>query len=937
MIMLVLTTGAVAFWILREDGRRGTGEDPLAPLAVAAGDEGRPEQPLREPVPSERSPVEALSQAQTENALAGRVLDPSLRPIKGARVFVAPVSERRAGPLYVEVNETESWHRVEGFTADDGRFHFRNLRPGSSRVALWADEFAPRELNQVVVPRSGEVDLGDVTLVAGVILEGRVEDPGGEGVAGARIDREEGGGGAFFGSDANYSALASADDEGRFRTRASHPGDWVIRIESDRHPPAWFDVAARVPGVSRGHVFKLEASWSISGRLVVPGVSDLSAYAVRIKYAGEPRLLPGLRDEHRHRTVRCGAEGSFQCDRLRAADATAQYELEGLRVYEGHSLRITEPVRTVVGSRDVVLSAEAVAGLIFELRAADDDRAIEEPIVYMLLEQGNRIDLSKSGSLLELGPGRYRVPDICRASGIEALAFEIRKEGFKVCSLYDLGLSVGAERDLGTIRMQAAAVLAVLVVDEASGQPVAGAEVLRDSNDAPYRVPRDPGVWQVQHDPKSTVATTDSTGVATVAMAADYVNQVRVVHPDYAPAISDLLMAGQESELLRIDLARGATLDVLVESAGEGLPGAEVMVASPDFAERMTGLDSSHRNTRRFAETDTTGIARFQHVPAGWTEIARTGGDDASMRRILLKNEMAHKVVISADPEVSASILVRETGEALPGAEVILYWAGSDGPLWRQMRVVSGVTDSTGRVFFEGLAMGEYRLLIVHGTRDLGSTHEIELRQNGAESVVDLERAEVAGRLLTAEGEPVADCPVYILEERSADKETLQRLVSSPKSLLDFSSRGSVGESRTDSSGRFAFRGLSTRRMLVVTGVPPEGTMAEPLPFRLRPWERLTLSDLITRPAGVLSLRLEVENDDPRLYRASLVPLESIDGRYCPEDVVFGQSGFATFRHLLPGSWRVLLYSRFGNKVLSEERVKIVGMATTELTVRPEN
>jgi len=935
LVVLALASGAVAAWILFENERGRPQRETRVEPGGNVAEKGSLEEPLEEGFLGKRSEVESASEMPASNLLAGRALDASSRPVPGARVFVAHASERRAGPIYGELPQEETWHRFEALTTEDGRFRFEDLRPGRSRVAIWADDFAPRELNQVVVPRIGSLDLGDVTLVAGAILEGRVVDRAGRGVPHARISREEAGGGSFFGSVASYSSLAITDDEGRFRTRASQPGDWVIRIESDEHPSAWFDVAARVSGVLRGQVFSLEAGWSISGQLVAPGVADLSTCAVNLKYAGDARALPGVRDEHRLRTVSCAADGTFRCDRLRAVDEATQYELEGVRIHGQLRLRITEPVRVAVGSHDVLLTGVPAAGLAFELRSAADGRPIEGPSVHLLLENGSRFDVAEGGDLLEIGPGRYRVAGICRASGLDALAMEIRKDGFRVCSLSELELAAGVERDLGTIRLQPATALEVLVVDHASGSPVAGAEVLRDSSDAPARAPREPGRSEVHYDPKSATTTTDASGIATLALASGHVNQVRVTHPEFAPALSEPLMAGYEPKLLKIELERGATLDVFVESAGVGFPGDEVMVASQNLTKRMTGLDSSHRDTRRFIETDSDGMAHLEHLPAGWTEVNRTGGSDASARRILLQNETSHQVVLSANPEISTRLLVRENGEALPGAKVILFWAGSGDPYWRQMPVTSGATDGTGWVLFEGLAMGEYELLIVHGTRDLGSTDRIEWKQNGAESVVDLERADVTGQVRTADGEAVPDCPVYVLEERRADPETLRRLVSSPGSLLDTAPREGVGSGRTDSAGRYSFQGLPTARTLIVTAVPQQGVLAQPQSLRLRSGERLTVADLIAEPGGTLSLRLEADEDDPRLFRAGLLPLEPIDERRLPGDEAFDRSGLATFRHLAPGPWRVSLYSRFGKQALSEKRVEIVGAATTELTVRP--
>src|SRR6185503_2191981 len=79
--------------------------------------------------------------------------------------------------------------RSTGKTGADGRFELAGVKPGPTRLAVRAAGFAPQDVRGIDVPAGQSYDVGAIELAPSVIVDGRVVDARGRGIAGAKIER----------------------------------------------------------------------------------------------------------------------------------------------------------------------------------------------------------------------------------------------------------------------------------------------------------------------------------------------------------------------------------------------------------------------------------------------------------------------------------------------------------------------------------------------------------------------------------------------------------------------------------------------------------------------------------------------------------------------------------------------------------------------------
>lgn len=156
--------------------------------------------------------------------LEGRVVDGDGEPVTGARVRL--FSEIRIEGRLISETQLSGAGRSSEFdvtTGDEGRFRFSQVPPGDFTLQADAEGFASRLLTGVEVPKAEEtVEMGDVALQQGVVLEGFVTDPQGRPMAEARVTVAEGEAGALailrsMGRSRGVVSEMLTEADGRFR------------------------------------------------------------------------------------------------------------------------------------------------------------------------------------------------------------------------------------------------------------------------------------------------------------------------------------------------------------------------------------------------------------------------------------------------------------------------------------------------------------------------------------------------------------------------------------------------------------------------------------------------------------------------------------------------------------------------------------------------
>lgn len=226
-------------------------------------------------------------------AISGTVVDDRGSPVEGAEVSFDSWSTRgELKPWELETNAVKS--------DADGRFLLVDRAPGEKLdLSVWHPDFIAAEVRGVVVPREDVL----VELEGAARVAGRVVDPAGRPVAGARVSaRYEVQGGGTFSSESGES-----DAEGRFELPHLGPRrvELLARAEGFRTLEVWLDLE---PGETvEDLVLRLAPGALIEGRVLDPWGEP--ADGVRI-------VGQGLGRSSLRHTGRTDSTGRFRLDGL---------------------------------------------------------------------------------------------------------------------------------------------------------------------------------------------------------------------------------------------------------------------------------------------------------------------------------------------------------------------------------------------------------------------------------------------------------------------------------------------------------------------------------------------------------------------------------------------------------------------------------------------
>jgi hypothetical protein len=191
--------------------------------------------------------------------LTGRVLDEHGVPMSGVPVTAVALSEGRAPtadeltvlagalPLAAEAAGLPARAIMKqgnirtGTTDSQGRFVLDEMPPGRARLEIVHPELLPMRREPILLTPGERKEIGDLTIQAGALLNGRVLDENGQPVEAARIEARPRGKGP--------PARVATDRDGRFVLRVA-PGDYsLIAVASARAPQSVFALHA-APGGS---------------------------------------------------------------------------------------------------------------------------------------------------------------------------------------------------------------------------------------------------------------------------------------------------------------------------------------------------------------------------------------------------------------------------------------------------------------------------------------------------------------------------------------------------------------------------------------------------------------------------------------------------------------------------------------------------------------
>lgn len=853
---------------------RGVLEEPRPPTSTPESTtvpnrpaEARP----KEPAPS-RDAVEEEEPAPLLASLAGRLVDRTGRPVRGAAVLAA-----RAPELGTPIDPSEWWiahlpldvadPRALGAevpataTSDEeGRFELSGLDPGRVRLAVRAGALAPFDRADLRLAAGERLVLGDVLLEPAATIHGFLQDESGRPVARAPIVEVE-----DF-SDASLPpldpavgrVLAVTDLNGGFQSRPLVFGPWSARALGGE---AFVDAAMRGNSPAEGWdrlETLAEAGW-IRGEFITHGgvAQDLVVRALPAEIPRSPVPFALRADA---RTGRLSRGGAFEIDglapgviyELRAGLALERFEDESLwspplfaEAYE-HDVHVRwEPDAAVSFALVDAQRRTLVADCTVELEGAlpaQADLGVPEPD-----SEGLRV-LSRVRPLRPFTGANLRVSSRGHQPVVQRL--ELRP---------------GRATSLGALASNPVPSLAVRVVDAVTRAPLRAALVtaLDSSTDldasglAPLSVP------------------TDASGAARVDSYAGSGSEIEVQARGYARERRyGPFGGGFSAASVEVGLYRGATARIhVLDDAGHPVPGARVEwiegLWSPNDLPRSRRtsrvLDRPDPETTRFTGVD--GLALFSHLAPG-RHAFRVQRWDRSLDGEWTERELADlevaEIELTSLSRSSLDVRIADAGAPLAGAPVILLRRSSVDSLLRVSRIddplppgIDARLDSAGAHAFWNVDPGTYVLAFAVPGQGLRGCREIKVGAGANVFSLDLAPSALTGRVTKGENVPVAGARILVSEPAREQELRLgirRRGAAdlAPADLVSLGLEHPVAVAGED--GTYRLLGLPPAETFRILAIDGSGGLGRGEPLALRTDSVPTESDVDVQPSGALEV-----------------------------------------------------------------------------------
>lgn len=921
----------------------------------------------------------------------GRVVDPDGSPIAGALVACtarAELDESEMLQLLGEGDLREAAERIRASTvrtettsAADGRF---KLVPPESQAPLRIEVRArgfQRLEHRATRPGDQDVDLGTWTLQPAGIVAGRVVDPSGTGIAGARVALRPGQTPAWLDNigvdeieslEPDRARTATTDASGHFELAHAQPGTWRLRATHRDHPPAGIDELVVEAGERvQDLVLVMQPGTTITGRVLrIPaGTTGLRVIA-RARAQGSfvdgplgallpdpEEMLDNLPFAMGSRTSAVADDGTFALDGLGTGERYRIWAVQNERSTVQMN-PCTERVEVEAGTRGVELLYEAGVTVTFSVIDAETKAPVEVLGVLPKLSSGSN-DLSAliqsqlgTNKARTYAGGRVSLTHL-RPKSRQKLDLEITASGYAPFTRARIDLPQVGSLDMGTIPLQPVPVVQVRVTAAAGGEPVEGATVglVPVEEQSPGS-----GGFNVSFTASAAVAApitrpssaakhsavTDANGICTVNSLPGSTVHITVHSDDHAPYRSEeIRLPDHANAEHRAALVAGGTVTVtVVDGDGEPVPNAMVT--------RTNAPDSTVSNTevRDSRRTDGRGVARFAHlVPGGHVfglgnEPEESGGVRTSVRvndsededeagwSSAVVGEGGHvELTLVKPPTASLSGVVRENGVALARATVT-FAQGEQGDMEeeiaeRMTQQLGGGNrakcDRDGFYEFDELPAGQHRLRIQHRDRAMPAIVAVTLHEGANTFDVDLTITELRGRVVDASGQPISRASVSVLENSHGESNEMA-------AAMGFMSAFGVGGSssaKTDSDGTYELRGVRHGVPLVVTAESRDHAPAR-VNAEARDGATVELPDLVQAAAGRVRVRLQ----DGGLMNSVKAEYAGEEEGIAPVYAIL-RKGRATLEGLREGPWEIEVKAPGDTK--RTEQVRVVAGETVSV------
>jgi hypothetical protein len=818
--------------------------------------------------------------------------------VAGADVYVAPEGRTSGIPLEDLDASTATWAgRTQARTDAAGLFVLETLRGSSARIVVRAPAFARHE--SAITIGADETDLGDIVLVDGLVLSGRVVDEHDRPIAGAELrslpaDAKP----ALILGHAGKDLITKSGADGAFRIDDLPAGPWLISVRAEGRPDKLERGDTRSDAVETERKIVMLEGASIRGRVLhapealaqslfvraVPTGAHAGSAVPSVAHVDEELMLATPR------TARCAADGTFE---VRGLNAGIAYRLAARESASDSFARVrTNRVEARAGDENVELVYDAGHTLVFQVVDAHTTAPVEEfearfghGFLQPLPDDGAAGAPHREGrARAELGTG-LRTGD--------TFDLVIESIGHAPLRLADVRVPDG-DIDLGVLRLEPAPSIAVTVLDAQTQKPVKGARVSLVFDGAA-------AVTSTANEAARKGVITDEHGLAHLNLPLGISSRLVVRHADYAASVGDEIAEPGAGETSRtVSLVRGGSVVVDVHDA----LGAPVRGVRVQHRGVRGDIEPPAESLVSGARTNAGGELAFSHLEVGDhlfevddESVASSVAGALSRAHATISEGADVRVTLRVPARARLSGRITAAGQPFQGATVRLV--PRDATQSTLEDALTARTNGFGEFTLQSLPMGAYRANIAHPSRAMAYVTDLAVYEVQARFEVDIPSATITGRVVDSAGNAVVGARVR---------------ASTPLAGVAPPAEDPSSSFVTASDGTFELRGVQVDVDLFLRVEDEQHQPARSAILRVSANETRTGVDFVLADGAALEVSVFAAEGDPVRFASVLLTSGSL-AREARSD----GTGTARFRGLAPGTWRIAVDAPARNGVLDDQ------------------